>query len=57
VFRGYLETPSLHARLGALGFAGIEDLGRVEVVARYFPDRTGATSGRGGGHVLRAATR
>jgi methyltransferase (TIGR00027 family) len=57
VFRGYLETPSLHARLGALGFAGIEDLGWVEVVARYFPDRTGATSGRGGGHVLRAATR
>ena len=55
-FRCYLDTPTLHARLTALGFSEIEDLGPTEIAARYFPGHATPAS-RTGGHVLRAATR
>jgi methyltransferase (TIGR00027 family) len=55
-FRCYLETPTLAARLGGLGFREIEDLGPAEIAARYFPGRA-TPAARTGGHVLRAATR
>jgi methyltransferase (TIGR00027 family) len=55
-FRCYLDTPTLHARLAALGFSEIEDLGPTEIAARYFPGRA-TPAARTGGHVLRAATR
>jgi methyltransferase (TIGR00027 family) len=55
-FRCYLDTPTLAARLGALGFSEIEDLGPAEIAARYFPGRA-TPAARTGGHVLRAATR
>jgi methyltransferase (TIGR00027 family) len=55
-FRCYLDTPTLHARLTALGFSEIEDLGPTEIAARYFPGRA-TPAARTGGHVLRAATR
>jgi len=54
-FRSYFDTDALAARLRALGFAEIEDLGLPEIAARYFPGPRRSYSG-GGGHVLRAAT-
>jgi methyltransferase (TIGR00027 family) len=53
-FRTHLDTPALHVGLQKLGFSEIEDLGWAEIAARYFPGR--ASSGSGGGHVLRAVT-
>ena len=55
VFRSYFDTDALAARLRALGFAQIEDLGLAEIAARYFPGPPRSFSG-GGGHILRAAT-
>jgi methyltransferase (TIGR00027 family) len=54
-FRTHFETPALGARLTALGFGEIEDLGPAEIAARYFPGRASSASG-GGGHVVRATT-
>jgi hypothetical protein len=33
-FKSHFETPALHARLAALGFCDIEDLGPAEIRAR-----------------------
>ena len=52
----YFQAESLHPRLAALGFAEIEDLGPAEIVARYFPGRSGPIPDRGG-HVIRATSR
>ncbi|HKV39204.1 MAG TPA: SAM-dependent methyltransferase [Blastocatellia bacterium] len=50
----YFEAEKLHARLTALGFSEVEDLGPQQIVSRYFP---GAVSrGDKGGHILRATT-
>ena len=54
VFKSYFDTDALAARLRALGFRAIEDLGPADIAARYFPGRAGAAS-VGGGHILRAA--
>ncbi len=51
----YLEAASLHAKLTALGFTEIEDLGPPQIASRYFPGRAGAPAERGG-HILRAST-
>jgi methyltransferase (TIGR00027 family) len=56
-FKSYFGTEALIVRLADLGFRDIEDLGPVEIAARYFPDRAGGPSGGGGGHIIRAATR
>jgi methyltransferase (TIGR00027 family) len=50
----YLETDALHAKLTALAFTEIEDLGPPQIVSRFFPARGGSRSDRGG-HVLRAS--
>jgi len=55
-FTSYFDTGALAARLRALGFAEIEDLGLADIAARYFPHPPRSFSG-GGGHILRAATR
>ena len=53
-FRSHFETDALHAKLTALGFREIEDLGPALIRERYFirdrslPDR--------GGHIVRATT-
>lgn len=52
----YFEPRQLHAKLTALGFEEIEDLGPREIASRYFPGRAAAIAERGG-HILRAATR
>jgi len=54
-FRSHFETDALHAKLLALGFREIEDLGPVLIRERYFANRGGSSSDRGG-HILRATT-
>ena len=50
----YFEAENLHAKLTALGFTEIEDLGPAEIVSRYFPGRAASLPDKGG-HVIRAA--
>jgi len=52
----HFDAGELRAKLLALGFSEVEDLGPPQIVARYFPNRTTPPPGRGG-HILRAATR
>jgi methyltransferase (TIGR00027 family) len=52
-FQSYFETDPLIARLKALGFGEIEDLGPAEIAARYFGV---ANPVKHGGHILRAST-
>jgi len=54
-FKSYFETDSLLAKLMALGFRDIEDLGPALIRERYFANRGGALPDRGG-HIVRAAT-
>ncbi|HEY1779384.1 MAG TPA: SAM-dependent methyltransferase [Roseiarcus sp.] len=56
-FRGYFETPELHARARHLGFSEIEDLDRAALVALYLPDLPAASRSGPGGQVVRMATR
>jgi methyltransferase (TIGR00027 family) len=51
----YFEREALAAKLRALGFTEVEDLGPAEIVARFFPQRAAAAQSRGG-HIVRAAT-
>jgi len=53
-FQCYFETDLLRARLAALGFCEVEDLGPALIRERYFANR-GSSRDRGG-HVVRAAT-
>jgi O-methyltransferase involved in polyketide biosynthesis len=52
-FKCYFETDALHAKLMALGFSEIEDLGPALIRQRYFANRGGSLRDRGG-HVVRA---
>ncbi len=52
-FRSLFETGALHARLAALGFSAIEDLGPADIRARWFPGHAGAAPERGG-HIVHA---
>jgi len=51
----YFESDALAARLTALGFTGIEDLGPPQIAARYFPQRVSSAPAKGG-HIVRADT-
>jgi methyltransferase (TIGR00027 family) len=51
----YFEPEKLHAKLLALGFAEIEDLGPAQIVSRYFAGRASSLPDKGG-HVIHAAT-
>jgi methyltransferase (TIGR00027 family) len=52
--RTFFDTAQLHERLRKLGFQEIEDLGPPQLAARFFPQREGPRSERGG-HIIRAA--
>ena len=52
----HFDCDRLHAKLHALGFTEIEDLGPPEIYARYFPAHHGPIPSKGG-HILRAAAR
>jgi methyltransferase (TIGR00027 family) len=54
-FRSEFETETLHAKLTALGFREVEDLGPRLIRERYFANR-GASSRDRGGHIVRATT-
>ncbi len=51
----YFEADPLRARLVALGFREVEDLGPPQIVSRYFPGRSDPVPERGG-HIVRATT-
>jgi methyltransferase (TIGR00027 family) len=51
----YFEADELRAELMALGFSEVEDLGPLQIAARYFPNRVSTLPNRGG-HILRATT-
>ena len=56
--RSSFETELLHARLRALGFEAIEDLGPLGVAARFFPEHSRLSSpvaADQGGHLIHAA--
>jgi len=53
--RSYFETDALHARLRAIGFRTLDDLGPLRMRETYFPEREAAATDRGG-HVVHAAT-
>ncbi len=52
----YLEADDLRAKLMALGFSEVEDLGPPQIAARYFPHRASTPPDKGG-HILRATTK
>ncbi len=54
-FRSHFETGDLHARLAAMGFCDIEDLGPAAIRERYFGSVGQSRTDRGG-HIVRAAT-
>ncbi len=54
-FRSHFETDALHAKLLALGFREVEDLGPALIRERYFRQQGGSSHDRGG-HVVRATT-
>ncbi len=54
-FLSYFETDALCARLRALGFLAIEDLGPEQIAVRFFSRGANPASARGG-HVVRAST-
>jgi len=51
----YFEAAMLRARLTALGFTEIEDLGPAQIASRYFPSYAKSLPNKGG-HILRATT-
>lgn len=54
-FRSHFDTDPLHARLAALGFCEVEDLGPAAIRERYFANRGGSAPDRGS-HIVRATT-
>ena len=54
-FKCALETDMLHAKLSALGFHEVEDLGPRLIRERYFAKQGGSLTDRGG-HIVRATT-
>ncbi len=54
-FRCFFETDALRARLAALGFCEVEDLGPALIRERYLANR-GSSSRDRGGHIVRATT-
>jgi methyltransferase (TIGR00027 family) len=51
----YFTADELRAKLTALGFSGIEDLGPQQIAARYFPHRAAHLPNKGG-HIVHATT-
>jgi methyltransferase (TIGR00027 family) len=54
-FKSYFESDDLFAKLTALGFREVEDLGPAQIGARYLAKRSGTPRNRGG-HIVRATT-
>src|ERR1035438_1479195 len=54
-WENYFEADPLRAKLTALGFSEVEDLGPAQIISRYFPHRAGDGRDKGG-HIVHAAT-
>jgi methyltransferase (TIGR00027 family) len=54
-WRTHFEAETLRAKLLALGFVELEDMGPSQIAARYFPNSASKASDKGG-HILRATT-
>src|SRR5208282_743698 len=52
----YFDADHLRAKLIALGFSEVEDLGPPQIAVRYFPNRASTVSDKGG-HIVRATTK
>jgi methyltransferase (TIGR00027 family) len=52
----YFEADELRAKLMALGFSEVEDLGPPQIAARYFPNRVSTLPDKGG-RIVRATTK
>jgi len=55
-FKSHFETETLLATLIGLGMSDIEDLGPVQIRARFFPNYRGTPGNNIGGHIVRAAS-
>jgi methyltransferase (TIGR00027 family) len=55
-FKSYFETEALLATLVGLGMSDIEDLGPVQIRARFFPNYRGTSGNNIGGHIMRVAS-
>jgi O-methyltransferase involved in polyketide biosynthesis len=55
-FKSYFETEALLATLVGLGMSDIEDLGPVQIRARFFRNYCGMPGSNIGGHIVRAAS-
>lgn len=53
--RSYFDTAPLCARMSALGFRHVDDLGPDAIAARFFPESERAAQARGG-HIMHATT-
>jgi O-methyltransferase involved in polyketide biosynthesis len=51
----YFEADELRAKLRALGFSEVENLGPRQIAARYFPNQVSTLPNKCG-HILRATT-
>lgn len=54
-WQNYFEAEGLRAKLMALGFSDVEDLGPAQIAACYFPNQVSTLPDKGG-HILRATT-
>ena len=54
-FQSYLDTAPLCAKMSAVGFRHIDDVGPDRIAARFFPESEHAAPTRGG-HVMHAST-
>jgi|SRR4051794_15321986 len=54
-FQSYLDTNSLCKKMRAAGFRHVDDIGPVELAARFFPETERSAPTRGG-HVMHAST-
>jgi methyltransferase (TIGR00027 family) len=50
----YFEADQIRAKLTALGFSQVEDLGPAQIISRYSPQRAGEGRDKGG-HIVSAA--
>ena len=53
--QSYFDTEPLGAKMRAIGFRHVEDIGPAEIAARFFPEAERSASGRGG-HIMHAST-
>jgi hypothetical protein len=54
-FQSNFDTATLCAKLTAIGFRHVDDIGPARIAARFFPESERAAPTRGG-HVMHAST-